>query len=203
MSVCLSLSLSLSLTSLPFLMVDDDDVQQERLFCKIYENLCTVCLCLFLSLLSLNLTNKTLTNKINVQDTPFEGGLYHGVITFPKEYPWKPPAIKMLTPTGKFEVGRDICLSISAHHPETWNPLWSVKSMLIGLLSFMCDKTSKGKFKKATIKRELAKKSLSHNLKNEMFCKLFPEFVKIGTPKAVVTTSSSSSSIEKKRRRIK
>ena len=47
--------------------------------------------------------------------------MYHGVIMFPKDYPWKPPEIKMLTPTGKFGVGINICLSMSSYHPETWN----------------------------------------------------------------------------------
>lgn len=26
---------------------------------------------------------------------------------------------------GRFEVGKKICLSISGHHPETWQPSWS------------------------------------------------------------------------------
>lgn len=28
-------------------------------------------------------------------------------------------------PNGRFEVGKKICLSISGHHPETWQPSWS------------------------------------------------------------------------------
>lgn len=28
-------------------------------------------------------------------DTPYEGGVYHGVLQFPKEYPFKPPSIIM------------------------------------------------------------------------------------------------------------
>ena len=34
----------------------------------------------------------------------YEGGWYHGIITFPKEYPYKPPGIQMLTPSGRFKV---------------------------------------------------------------------------------------------------
>lgn len=30
-------------------------------------------------------------------------------------------------PNGRFEVGKKICLSISGHHPETWQPSWSSK----------------------------------------------------------------------------
>jgi len=55
-----------------------------------------------------------------VQGTPFEGGAYHGRIVLPVEYPFKPPSIYLLTPNGRFETGKKICLSISAHHPESW-----------------------------------------------------------------------------------
>lgn len=33
-------------------------------------------------------------------DTPYEGGYYHGKIIFPPQYPFKPPSILMLTPSG-------------------------------------------------------------------------------------------------------
>ena len=36
-----------------------------------------------------------------------------------------------------------LCLSISDFHPDTWNPAWSVSTILTGLLSFMvCNKCS-------------------------------------------------------------
>ena len=31
------------------------------------------------------------------------GGYYHGQIVFPQEYPLKPPAIYMTTPSGRFQ----------------------------------------------------------------------------------------------------
>uniref|UniRef100_A0A3B3IMR3 Ubiquitin-conjugating enzyme E2, J1 n=1 Tax=Oryzias latipes TaxID=8090 RepID=A0A3B3IMR3_ORYLA len=58
-------------------------------------------------------------------DSDFDGGVYHGRIILPPEYPMKPPSIILLTPNGRFEVGKKICLSISGHHPETWQPSWS------------------------------------------------------------------------------
>jgi len=33
--------------------------------------------------------------------------------------------------------GCRLCLSISDFHPDTWNPAWSVSTILTGLLSFM------------------------------------------------------------------
>ena len=35
--------------------------------------------------------------------SPFHGGCYHGKLKFPTEYPFKPPAIYMLTPNGRFK----------------------------------------------------------------------------------------------------
>ena len=35
--------------------------------------------------------------------SPFEGGMYHGKLRFPSEYPFKPPAIYMITPNGRFK----------------------------------------------------------------------------------------------------
>jgi len=54
----------------------------------------------------------------------------------PQEYPFKPPNIVLLTPNGRFEVGKKICLSISAHHPETWQPSWSIRTALTALIGF-------------------------------------------------------------------
>ncbi|RLO01270.1 hypothetical protein DYB28_016014 [Aphanomyces astaci] len=73
------------------------------------------------------------------RDTEFAGGVYHGRILLPSDYPFKPPNIILLTvrtlanhaawlndvkPNGRFEVKKKICLSISAYHPEHWQPAW-------------------------------------------------------------------------------
>jgi len=71
------------------------------------------------------------------RDSDFEGGVFHGRIILPPEYPLKPPNIVLLTPNGRFEVGKKICLSISAHHPEYWQPSWSIRTVLVALISFM------------------------------------------------------------------
>ena len=69
----------------------------------------------------------------------YKGGVYHGVIELTKDYPMKPPSIKMYTPSGRFETNVRICLSMSDYHPETWNPSWGIKTILLGLYSFMID----------------------------------------------------------------
>jgi len=71
------------------------------------------------------------------EDTEFQGGVYHGRIIVPAEYPMKPPDIIVLTPNGRFEVGKKICLSISGFHPETWQPSWSIRTALLAIIGFM------------------------------------------------------------------
>nr|XP_050854155.1 ubiquitin-conjugating enzyme E2 J1-like [Vespula vulgaris] len=69
--------------------------------------------------------------------TDFEGGVYHGRILLPPEYPMKPPNIILLTPNGRFKINKKICLSISDYHPETWQPSWSIRTALLALIAFM------------------------------------------------------------------
>ncbi|XP_066250258.1 ubiquitin-conjugating enzyme E2 J1-like [Euwallacea similis] len=70
-------------------------------------------------------------------ETEFEGGYYHGRILLPPQYPMQPPNIILLTPNGRFEVNKKICLSISGYHPETWQPSWSIRTALLALIAFM------------------------------------------------------------------
>ena len=76
--------------------------------------------------------------------TPYAGGLYHGRITFPPTYPLRPPTFRFLTPSGRFEVNREICLSISGHHEETWQPAWGVRTALLAIRSEIMGSESKG-----------------------------------------------------------
>lgn len=71
------------------------------------------------------------------EDTPYENGQYWGTLVFPPDYPFKPPAIRMMTPSGRFQTSTRLCLSISDFHPKSFNPAWEVSTILIGLLSFM------------------------------------------------------------------
>jgi len=75
-------------------------------------------------------------------DSPYAGGFYHGKLVFPKKFPFKPPSVYMITPNGRFKVQTKLCLSMSDYHPESWNPTWSVGTILTGLLSFMLENTS-------------------------------------------------------------
>ncbi|VDN59480.1 unnamed protein product [Dracunculus medinensis] len=70
-------------------------------------------------------------------DTDFDGGIYHGRIVLPPDYPMKPPGVILLTPNGRFQLNQKICLSISGHHPESWQPSWSIRTALLALIGFM------------------------------------------------------------------
>lgn len=70
-------------------------------------------------------------------DTPYDGGQYWGTLMFPPDYPFAPPAIRMHTPSGRFQPSTRLCLSISDFHPKSFNPAWEVSTILTGLLSFM------------------------------------------------------------------
>jgi len=71
------------------------------------------------------------------EKTEFEGGIYHGRILLPPEYPFKPPHIVFLTPSGRFETNTKICLSFTAYHQELWQPAWGIRLILEALISFL------------------------------------------------------------------
>ncbi|XP_076299931.1 ubiquitin-conjugating enzyme E2 J2 [Lasioglossum baleicum] len=115
------------------------------------------------------------------EKTPYEGGFYHGKLIFPEEFPFQPPSIYMSTPNGRFKVNTKLCLSISDFHPDTWNPAWTVSTILIGLLSFMIEKSPTWGSINTTDneKKLLAAQSLEYNLMDKTFCELFPETVEV------------------------
>ncbi|KAK6028635.1 ubiquitin--protein ligase [Ostertagia ostertagi] len=141
-------------------------------------------------------------------DTPYEGGYYYGKILFQPDFPWKPPAICMLTPNGRasrsgctvmltsrlrFQTNMRLCLSISDYHPESWNPGWTVSSILVGLHSFMNEEShAAGVINEPFSKRrKYAAESMAWNLAYPGFKTLFPSIV---AERDNVTTKNSSAS---------
>ncbi|KAJ3203550.1 Ubiquitin-conjugating enzyme E2 6 [Entophlyctis luteolus] len=107
-------------------------------------------------------------------DSPYEGGEYHGKVVFPEEYPYKPPSIRMLTPNDT-----RLCLSMSDYHPGTWNPAWSVATILTGLLSFMLEETPTTGSVVVSMaeRRALAKKSKQWNRMDARFIAVWPDII--------------------------
>jgi len=114
-------------------------------------------------------------------ETPYFGGEYHGKLVFPADYPFKPPSIRMITPNGRFQVNTRLCLSMSDFHPGTWNPSWSVSTILNGLLSFMSqDESTTGSINTSRYERALlALRSHAYNISNPQFKEIFPELVAV------------------------
>jgi ubiquitin-conjugating enzyme E2 J2 len=140
------------------------------------------------------------------RESAYYGGQYHGKLVFPREYPLKPPSIYMITPSGRFEINKRLCLSMSDYHPETWNPSWRVETILLGLVSFMLDESdpmTAGGLNESRYQRQIdARLSFFRNRKNREFRELFPEligadryFIGIGYVHTVVNLSDGTARI--------
>lgn len=107
-----------------------------------------------------------------------------GKLHFPEQYPYKPPAVYMCTPQGRFKCNQKLCLSMSDFHPETWNPLWSVSAVLTGLLSFMlASEDTVGSIQTSVShKCRLARLSHQFNRSDKIFQELFPEYIHHAPP---------------------
>lgn len=130
-------------------------------------------------------------------DTPYKGGCYHGKISFPQEYPHMPPALVMVTPSGRLATARKLCLSMTDFHPESWNPAWSVETILVGLLSYFVSDAERGYGSvsaPAEKRQQMADDSWAFNARDAEFRTLFPEFVEPPTQLAgsVLATSADS-----------
>eukprot|EP01069_Polyplicarium_translucidae_P011401 Polyplicarium_translucidae@DN389_c0_g1_i1.p1 len=114
------------------------------------------------------------------KNCPYHGGVYHGMVSLPHNYPFAPPAIYMHTPSGRFVTGQRLCFSMSDFHPESWNPAWRLETLVRAFVSFMLDesdpKTTGGARASHATRRRLALQSFHHNRTNPFFVKRFPEF---------------------------
>jgi len=90
----------------------------------------------------------------------------------------------MFTPSGRFAQDKKICFSMSDFHPGSWNPAWSVATILTGLLSFMLsDEMTTGSVTSSdSHKRAFAARSHAWNLTQLKFKEAFPDYC---TPTAI------------------
>lgn len=80
----------------------------------------------------------------NLTDEEYKGGEYLMEILISKDYPFNAPDFRMLTPNGRFDVNRKLCFSNSGYHPESWSPMWNMKTIIMGFVSFFLEKHSTG-----------------------------------------------------------
>ncbi|KAI8105776.1 hypothetical protein M9434_000357 [Picochlorum sp. BPE23] len=132
---------------------------------------------------------------IGDKDSVFTGGVYHGTISFPEDYPFSPPtSIRMRTPNGRFIPNEKICLSITSYHPESWSPLWNISTLLLGFQSyFYCHEKGAIGVLYATRERDIrrmAAQSMEFNKKDKEFCSLFPYLLESPKEEEEETTAS-------------
>lgn len=84
------------------------------------------------------------------KDTPYEGGTYQGKLTFPKEYPLKPPQVQFTSKLFHPNVYMDgkLCISILhegsddtgyEHELERWRPINNIRTVFISIISLLSD----------------------------------------------------------------
>ncbi len=114
---------------------------------------------------------------------------YHGVLFFPIEYPFKPPTIKMITPSGIFAPNTDLkqLMGISKENGDWKTPLnviqllqmfldfmlidaeiESTEPLFVGNIAGYISSTKMEKFSHAS-------DTLAFNISNPIFKKVFPE----------------------------
>lgn len=76
---------------------------------------------------------------VGPDDSPYKGGEYVLRVELPLTYPMAAPVIRMLTPSGRFEVGKSICTTFTHYHPETWCPTYNFTNIMVSFVSFMLD----------------------------------------------------------------
>lgn len=76
------------------------------------------------------------------EDSPYEAGRYHGVVSLTANYPFDPPSVTFLTPNGRFAPGQALCLSSTAYHPELWQPSWTLRTHLVAIQAFMQEESA-------------------------------------------------------------
>jgi ubiquitin-protein ligase len=91
-------------------------------------------------------------------ESPYEGGIYEGIITFPSTYPQDPPKVRFTTKLfhpnvyiggggGEHQPG-DLCISIlhkgtdltsGEHELERWRPIQNIRTIFISIISLLHD----------------------------------------------------------------
>jgi ubiquitin-protein ligase len=79
-----------------------------------------------------------------LEESGFQNGEYIFNIRMAPNYPFDPPEFYFLTPNGRFDVNKKLCFSNSSYHKESWSPMWTIKTIILGFLSFFLEKSSSG-----------------------------------------------------------
>lgn len=84
---------------------------------------------------------------IGPEGTPYEGGFFYFLVTYPEKFPFEPPQVKLMT-TGDGKVRFNpnlyacgkVCLSILGTWPgPEWKAVMTTKSVLLSIQSLLCE----------------------------------------------------------------
>lgn len=88
---------------------------------------------------------------IGPPNTPYEGGFFKSHLTFPKDYPNKPPKLKFVSKIWHPNINKDgeVCISI-LHEPgddtygyekasERWLPVHTIETIMLSVISMLSD----------------------------------------------------------------
>lgn len=88
---------------------------------------------------------------IGPTDSLYDGGYFKAHLTFPEDYPQRPPKMKFISDIWHPNVGSDgyVCISI-LHEPgddkygyetaaERWVPVHTVETIMVSVISMLCD----------------------------------------------------------------
>lgn len=136
----------------------------------------------------------------------YKGGFYIGKIKHDKNYPINPPDFYMMTPNGRFDIEKRICLTNSSYHRDSWRAVWNISTMLVAFYSVMMEDKDTGisHIVESSAERKLkAKNSINYNMTNykDIWLK-FERFVNPdGTVKSDDEIKELSKPVEKKKKK--
>ena len=77
-----------------------------------------------------------------LEETDYEKGEYICKIIHDREYPIKAPDLYFLTPNGRFEINKKLCLTNTSYHQESWAPAaWNLESFIKAFVSVFYSET--------------------------------------------------------------
>jgi ubiquitin-conjugating enzyme E2 J2 len=109
---------------------------------------------------------------IGQKGTPYYGGQYIFKVVHSPKYPAEPPDYYFLTPSGRYEVEKKICLTNSSYHKGEWSSTWNIKTILISFYSIFLDNKEHGishitnERWSAKVCEKLASESIAYNKKH-------------------------------------
>lgn len=138
------------------------------------------------------------------KNSDYKGGYYIGKIMLPEDYPNKAGDFMMLTPNGRFDINKKICLTNSGYHSESWTPLWTIVNTMLGFVSiFNADVDHGISHIKDTPenRRRMAKESVDFN--KAKYPDIFVNFTQFVNPDGTLKTDEEISEFMKKKKKNK